>query len=252
MSNTPPPVSDPPPHPSSVSDTSSASTFIEKAPGKRLKKDYPPNLAPPPPAPMDTESVIPPNDPVVDTLPPSSPQDTECIEAAVDDATIAGFPRDYVFYERFRAGFEAFPQHFDGSALDKYKALIDPDKLARWERTFSYRQPRNTKAADLRPFLDYYDRMVYPLGNLEGLSNTEFVHPSLPEGCVEDPDLSYLLFEKLTLRRFVAARFPKALQEQPSWTKVASARLEQIDDKLYLAYNELCFTAPGSPFSAGR
>ena len=234
----PPPVSDLPlpASDSPVSEKSSESTFVEKAPGKRLKKDYPPNRVPRPPAPMDTESVIPPKDPVDNTSSPASPEDSEPLPV-VSDETIAGWPRDYVFYERFRASCNAYPDHFNGGDLEKYKALIDPDKLARYDRTFTYRQPRHAKAADLRPFLDYYDRMVYPLGNLEDLSDTEFIHPSLPEGCEEDPELSYILFEKLILRRFVAARFPKTLQQQPSWTKAASDRLEQIDEKLFLAYN---------------
>ena len=241
----PPPVTDIPPPVSDLllpvpdlpaSETSSESTFVEKAPGKRLRKDYPPNHAPPPPAPMDTESVIPPKGPVDNTSSPASSQDSEPLPV-VSDETIASWPRDYVFYERFRAGWDSYPNHFSGENLEKYKALIDPDTLARYERTYIYRQPRHAKAAELRPFLDYYDRMVYPLGNIEDLSDTEFIHPTLPAGCVEDPELSYVLFEKLILRRFVAARFPKMLQQQPSWTKAASDRLEQIDEKLFVAYN---------------
>lgn len=143
---------------------------------------------------------------------------------------------DYPTYERIRSRAECFPEQGQPDLVDEFVALIPESSMVRWRRTYTYRQPRFAKAAELRPFLDYYDRLVFPLGEVEDLTGTDLVVPTLPSSVKEDPAFPYLLFEKYVLRRFIAGRFSKQLQAIPSWIQGAVSSVESMDDSLYDAY----------------
>ena len=247
-----PAIVPPPP----VDSVSSDSTFIEKAPGKRLKKDYPADTTPDPSATaaaMDTQpdplpvlstdpeflsapipllSLIPSDSPALFSTGSSSKSpapvapEVEKPESEYDPEDVTTLPHNYPTYKRLRARYERFPTQYLSNMVDDYAALVPPAKLPRWKRTFAYRQPGQAKSEELRPFLDFYDRLVYPIGEIEDLSNTHLYTPVLPPGVQEDTELPYTLFEKLTLRRIIHARFSKHLQENPTWTRTAQDRLE--------------------------
>ena len=80
--------------------------------------------------------------------------------------------------------------------------------------------------------------MIYPVGDLEDLTDSELIIPAFPSKMKEDPELPYLLFEKLNLRRIVAQRFPKKFAERPIWVVPALDREENMNDYLYKVYLE--------------
>ena len=119
------------------------------------------------PLPVDSSANSTPESQTTDPPPPgnSSVNTTPVLEPSeVDDMTKA--PLDYATYEKWQARFEAFPEEYDCDDWFTYESRIPLAQLAKWKHTFNYRHPGLAKAAHLRPFLDYYDRLVYPLGDI--------------------------------------------------------------------------------------
>ena len=256
-----------------ASDVSSSLTFLEKAPGKRLKKAHPSDSAPavvtdlPPKSAPAVVTDLPPVDPVTTILsdkvpslspipsveavfssPPPltsslvdpsaprlpdmdthelplttlpSPTSNPSLQSDSSSPPLSPIPRDpnvppdYGYYDHRRRLTELYPDLYSFEDLEAVEKEVSPSVLARWKRTYAYRHPCYAQAAELRPFLDYYDRMIYPVGDLEDLTDSELSIVALPSTMKEDPELPYLLFEKLNLRRIVARRFPKKFANAP-------------------------------------
>ena len=228
----PPPSLSPIPDPAFSLDSSSTSTFPPVTLPPPLPN--PPPVDPTPPAPP-TKVKTSKNPPPVDPTPPAPPTKVKKSNKPVLPDLVQE-PLNYETYERWHARHEAFPIAFGAVDLPAYDARVPPAQLARWQRTFNYRHPVLMRVSALRPFFHYYDRMIYPIADLEDLSASPLLRAVLPHDRVEDSDLPYMVFEKYMVRSIVQRRYPKKLPPEPTWTQEVSRLIDKMDDELHINY----------------